>query len=91
MEGRHTLVVVLQARDQVCFVARLGQTALLEKLLQVRDLKRRVVRHLVDFGHPLGLLFAVERLVHLVSRRGRSRREKRLARLILSGLRRWRG
>lgn len=47
MEGWHTLVVVLQARDKVCFVARLGEAALLEQLLEVGDLQGRVVGHFV--------------------------------------------
>lgn len=50
MERWHTLIVVLQARDEICLVAGLVETALLEQLLKVWDLKGRVVG-----GHLVGL------------------------------------
>lgn len=35
---QHTLVIILQARNEVCLVARLLKAALLKQLLEVRDL-----------------------------------------------------
>lgn len=41
-----TLVIVLEARNEVCLVARLLKATLLKQLLQVWDLEARVVGHL---------------------------------------------
>lgn len=50
----HTLVVLLQARNQVGLVSGLGEAALGEKLLQVGDLQEAVVGH--GCGGLMGVL-----------------------------------